>query len=82
MAFNPENKQITDAVKHVPDTSNQNKDSESNVFNVPVLKKKEKTKTYTFTMRPEIRKQLSKLSKSHGFRSDSAFLAYLIEHVE
>lgn len=82
MAFNPKNKKITDAVKHVPETSNQNKDIESNVFTVPVLKKKEKTRPYTFTMQPEIRKKLSKLSKLHGFKSDSAFLAYLIEHVE
>lgn len=81
MAFNPKNKKITDAVKHIPDTSSQNKSSESNIFTVPILKK-EKTKTYTFTMRPEIRKKLSKLSKSHGFKSDSAFLTYLIEHVE
>lgn len=44
--------------------------------------KVENTKNYTFSMKPKIRKKLSKLSKTHGFKSDSAFLAYLIEHVE
>ena len=45
-------------------------------------KKKKKTKNYTFTMKPTIRKKLSTLSKSHGFKSDSAFLSYMIEHVK
>ena len=46
------------------------------------MKKEEKTKNYTFTMKPKIRKKLSALSKSNGFKSDSAFLSYMIEHVE
>ncbi len=81
MAFNPENQKITDAVRQVPSTPTENK-SEKNVFTIPKMEKEERTKTYTFTMKPTIRKKLSKLSKSHDFKSDSAFLSYLIEHVE
>lgn len=85
MAFNPENKKITEAVKKTPDLPKkreENKtDSQETVFTIPKMKV-ENTKNYTFSMKPKIRKKLSKLSKTHGFKSDSAFLTYLIEHVE
>ena len=83
MAFDPENKKITEAVKQPVSTSTPNKENTSynDVFTVPKMEKEEKTKNYTFTMKPTVRKKLSTLSKSHGFKSDSAFLSYLIEHV-
>ena len=86
MAFDPfesTNKKMIDAVKHNPiltDKENDSKD-EKKVFVVPKVDE-EKTKTYTFTMRPGVRRKLSELSKSHGFKSDSSFLAFLIDHVE
>ena len=83
MAFDQENKKITEAVKQPVSTSTPNKEntSSNDVFTVPKMEKEEKTKNYTFTMKPTVRKKLSTLSKSHGFKSDSAFLSYLIEHV-
>ncbi len=84
MAFDPENKKITDAVKQIPSApvNNKKNTSTNDLFTIPKMKKEEKTKNYTFTMKPKIRKKLSALSKSHGFKSDSAFLSYMIEHVE
>lgn len=79
MAFDPKNEKITEAVKQTTSASKKNKE---NVFTIPKMKEEEKTKTYTFTLKPTVRKKLGKLSKSHGFKSDSAFLSYLIEHVE
>ena len=83
MAFDPENKKNTEAVKQQVSTSTPNKENtySNDVFTVPKMEKEEKTKNYTFTMKPTVRKKLSTLSKSHGFKSDSAFLSYLIEHV-
>ena len=84
MAFDPANKKITDAVKQIPTTpvTNKTNTSTNDVFTIPKMEKEEKTKNYTFTMKPTIRKKLSTLSKSHGFKSDSAFLSYMIEHVK
>ena len=83
MAFNPENKKITEAVKKTPDLPKKREENNTKetVFTIPKMKVENK-KNYTFSMKPKIRKKLSKLSKTHGFKSDSAFLAYLIEHVE
>lgn len=85
MAFNPENRKITDAVKQTPNLSQntEKKDlkAQQAVFSIPKIET-ENTKTYTFTMKPKIRKRLNELAKSHGFKSDSSFLSYLIEHVE
>ncbi|RGW84961.1 hypothetical protein [Lactobacillus amylovorus] len=85
MGFEPENKNITNALKNNPVIADQmhknNVKNEKSVFAIPKVNE-EKTKTYTFTMKPEVRKRLSELSKSHGFRSDSSFLSFLIDHVE
>ena len=82
MGFSPENRNITNALKNNPVIADQMKKDniKDKKFIIPKVHE-EKTKTYTFTMKPEVRKKLSELSKSHGFKSDSSFLSFLIDHV-
>ncbi|MDV6001642.1 hypothetical protein KB565_07465 [Streptococcus canis] len=59
---------------------------EGNKVKEPVIKQEasptayERKKTYTFTLRPSIRKKLDDHTQEKGFRSSSELLEYLIEN--
>lgn len=43
---------------------------------------RERKKSYTFTLKPSIRKQFNQLAKQQGYNSDSQFLSDLIESIK
>lgn len=74
MAFNPENKRITKALQKEGTTEPKDK------FVIPVFSDEgERTKNYTFSLQPSVRKRLDSLAKEHNFKSASKFLNELIK---
>lgn len=43
---------------------------------------RERKKSYTFTLKPSIRKHLNQIAMKHGYNSDSQFLNDLIESIK
>ena len=80
MAFEPDNKSIKQALK----SSELNRSNIKQNIVVPMKNKveQETTKNYTFTLKPSIREQLRRLSKQHGYNSDSKFLSDLITNIK
>lgn len=79
MAFNPENKNIKKALqKNEPGQPTEPKDK----LIIPVYNdENERTKNYTFTLQPSVRKRLDGLAKEHNFKSASKFLNELIKNM-
>ncbi|SYW14954.1 ribbon-helix-helix domain-containing protein [Oenococcus oeni] len=79
MAFNPENKNIKKALQK-NEAAQMPKPKDSIV--IPVFTdKEERTKNYTFSLQPSIRKRLDSLAKEHNFKSASKFLNELIKNM-
>lgn len=75
MAFEPHNKNITEALR-IPTENIVNKE----VLTIPSYKDTtEKTQNYTFSLQPSVRKKLTAVSKEQGFPSTSSFLNSLIK---
>lgn len=75
MAFEPHNKNITEALR-IPTENIVNKE----VLTIPSYKDTtEKTQNYTFSLQPSVRKKLTAISKEQGFPSTSSFLNSLIK---
>ena len=79
MAFNPENRNIKKALqKNESERPTEPKDK----LIIPVFNdENERTKNYTFTLHPSVRKRLDGLAKEHNFKSASKFLNELIKNM-
>lgn len=79
MAFSPENKNIKKALqKNESEQPTEPKDK----LIIPVFNdENERTKNYTFTLQPSVRKRLDGLAKEHNFKSASKFLNELIKNM-
>ncbi|CAM4379948.1 hypothetical protein [Weissella hellenica] len=78
MAFNPENKQIKQALQKTEQIEPKDK------LVIPVFNdadEDERTKNYTFSLQPSVRKRLDTLAKEHNFKSASKFLNELIKNM-
>jgi len=78
MAFNPENKQIKQALQKTEQFEPKDK------LVIPVFNdadEDERTKNYTFSLQPSVRKRLDALAKEHNFKSASKFLNELIKNM-
>lgn len=78
MAFNPENKQIKQALQKTEKIEPKDK------LVIPVFNdadEDERTKNYTFSLQPSVRKRLDTLAKEHNFKSASKFLNELIKNM-
>lgn len=74
MAFNPENKKIKQALQK------ENSATPKDKLVIPVFSdEEERTKNYTFSLQPSVRKRLDILAKEHNFKSASKFLNELIK---
>lgn len=76
MAFEPKNKEIKQAL------NDKNKEvSPTSSFKLPMFKDDvdERVKTFTFTMKPSIRKKLEIIAKENGYQSSSKFLSDFID---
>jgi hypothetical protein len=79
MAFNPTNKKIKDALQK--NEARENLEKKDKLV-IPVFKEEdERTKNYTFTLQPSVRKKLEQLAKEHNFKSSSKFLSELIKNM-
>ena len=77
MAFEPHNKNITEALR-TPSENVVNKEEEP--LTIPSYQDTtEKTQNYTFSLQPSVRKKLTTVSKEQGFPSASRFLNSLIK---
>lgn len=78
MAFEPRNKNITEALH--TSTSTDNVSNREDTLIIPSYQEiTEKTKNYTFSLQPSVRKKLTLISKEQGFPSASSFLNSLIK---
>lgn len=60
----------------------QNEPNSQNIFIKPVdEEKKEKSKSYCFSMQPNVHRKLTKLAKEKNYKSVSAFLTYVINNL-
>lgn len=75
MAFEPQNKNITEALR----TSTDNIAKEESLTIPSYQDTTEKTQNYTFSLQPSVRKKLTAVSKEQGFPSASSFLNSLIK---
>ena len=78
MAFNPENKQIKQALQKTEQIEPKDK------LVIPVFNdadEDERTKNYTFSLQPSVRKRLDALAKEHNFKSASKFRNELIKNM-
>jgi len=76
MAFNPENKQIKKALQKGEQAETKDK------LVIPVFNDEdERTKNYTFSLQPSVRKRLDALAKEHNFKSASKFLNELVKNM-
>lgn len=76
MAFEPKNKEIKQAL-----TDKKKEASSTSSFKLPMFKGDvdERVKTFTFTMKPSIRKKLDIIAKENGYQSSSKFLSDFID---
>lgn len=82
MAFNPQKDNIKKALNHVENKKQEQKQPKDGLV-IPVFKDtEERTRTYTFTLQPSVRKQLDVLAKEHNFKSSSKFLNELIKNMQ
>lgn len=76
MAFEPTNKKLTETVRNERTSAEVSTDK----LSVPVFVDDiERTKNYTFSLQPSVRKQLDSLAREQGFKSSSKFLNELIK---
>ncbi|MCK4023946.1 hypothetical protein HCC60_07855 [Streptococcus suis] len=75
MAFTPKKKEIAEAISQSVPSSTQEQPAEIHLGGF------ERKKQYQFTLKPSNRERLRQASQDRGFRSDSAFLDYLIENL-
>ena len=52
---------------------------ETTSIELPSLKKQENRKPYPFTLKPSVRKKITKLAKENGYKSASAFVNDVFE---
>lgn len=79
MAFEPKKNEIKKALK-----TENNGVKETTSIEVPIFDEtlqEERTKTYTFTLQPSIRKKLDIIAKEHNYKSSSKFLNELIKNM-
>lgn len=76
MAFEPKNKEIKQALN-----DNKKEVSPTSSFKLPMFKDDvdERVKTFTFTMKPSIRKKLDIIAKENGYQSSSKFISDIID---
>lgn len=78
MAFEPHNKNITEALR--THTSTDNVVSKEEAIIIPSYQDTtEKTQNYTFSLQPSVRKKLTAVAKEQNFPSASSFLNSLIK---
>ena len=76
MAFEPRNKNITEALRTPADKVVSTEEA----LVIPSYQNTtEKTQNYTFSLQPSVRKKLTAVSKEKGFPSASSFLNSLIK---
>lgn len=79
MAFEPHNKNITEALRTTNETLTR---KEEEALIIPSYQDTiEKTQNYTFSLQPSVRKKLTAVSKEQGFPSASSFLNSLIKEL-
>lgn len=60
----------------------QSEQNSENIFIKPVgEEKREKNKSYCFSMQPNVHKKLTRLAKEKNYKSVSAFLTYVINNL-
>lgn len=80
MAFEPHNKNITEALRTTTENVVNKKEE---ALTIPSYQDTtEKTQNYTFSLQPSVRKKLTAVSKEQGFPSASSFLNSLIKELK
>lgn len=60
-------------------TQEKNSNLENSNIGLPTLKKQENRKPYPFTLKPSVRKKITKLANENGYKSASAFVNDIFE---
>lgn len=81
MAFRPDNKIIQKTLQDSSARAKQLKEQKEGIIPSKTTKE-EITKHYTFTLKPSVRKKLSKIAKEQNYKSDSKFLSDLIDNIK
>lgn len=77
MAFEPKQNEIKKALQEQTKGMTETTSIEVPTFDESM--QEERTKTYTFTLQPSIRKKLDIIAKEHNYKSSSKFLNELIK---
>lgn len=77
MAFEPKQNEIKKALQEQTKGMTETTSIEVPIFDESM--QEERTKTYTFTLQPSIRKKLDIIAKEHNYKSSSKFLNELIK---
>lgn len=81
MAFESKKKEIQKALH----AETKDPEIEVTAISIPVFNEaevEEKTKTYTFTLQPSVRKKLDIVAKEHNYKSASKFINELIKKMD
>lgn len=82
MAFEAENNKIKQTINPTNGDETTETTSNDKLVIPQFVDESERTKNYTFTLQPSVRKQLDALAKEHNFKSASKFLNELIKNME
>lgn len=79
MAFEPNNIKITNSIKNQNNITKEKTEE----LNIPsFVDDVEKTKNYTFSLQPSVRKKLNLIAKEQGYPSASRFFNDLIKNMK
>lgn len=81
MSFDPNNNKIKQALSTTNSDDNKETTNKDKLVIPEFVDESERTKNYTFTLQPSVRKQLDALAREHKFKSASKFLNELIKNM-
>lgn len=79
MAFEPKKREIKQALQEEKSILKEKTSIEVPTYDES--QQEEKTKTYTFTLQPSVRKKLDIIAKEHNYKSSSKFINELIKNM-